>query len=126
MYITPEYGQSLAPYLPELYKNGESIAEVCSTLGVTIYAYRRLREICPKFQAAHELGMLAAQAHWDRLGRKGASMEARIQPQVWALVMKNRFDYSEQNTVDVKDPNKNVPLSEYAKARAAMLDDDDI
>lgn len=96
-----KYKKEFAEELPQMFANGESVAEVCIQLGVTRRAFYDWVEKYPDFADAYQDGKMHAEAWWSKLGRAGAAGKVDIQPTVWIFNMKNKFgwvDRIEQKT----------------------------
>lgn len=111
------YDPSYADILPDLFKDGQSVIEVCVELGIhkdTFY------EWCGKhkeFSDAYALGLMYSEAWWQRLGRAGAA-GAKVNPPMWRMNMMNRFKWTDRIdvTADVETLNKTEVLNESIKA----------
>ena len=98
---TQEWVDDHVDQLPGMFKDGQSIAEVCAELGMCKDTFYRLKKEYPVFSDAIKNGELLSEAWWSRLGRKGASGEAEINPTTWIFNMKNRFGWKDKKEVDI-------------------------
>lgn len=90
-----KYSKEIAHRLPEMFADGESVAEVCRELGVarsTFYEWVSRHE---EFSEAYELGQTFAEAAWCRVGREAAMGERRISASCWIFCMKSRYHWSD-------------------------------
>lgn len=91
-----KYSVALANRLPDMFKNGESVAEVCLALEIskdTFYAWVKKHK---RFSDAYKKGLCKSEAWWSRLGRAGSQGSVKIQPATWIFNMKNRFGWSDR------------------------------
>lgn len=111
--ITKAWADKSAEALPDMFKEGEGVAEVCAELKICKNSFYKAIEISPDFSDAYKRGCELSEAWWTRLGRDGASMEKPIQPATWIFNMKNRFDWREKqdNTIGNPDGSNIVPPS---------------
>lgn len=92
----PKYDPEYAKRLPDMFKNGEDVAEVAAALGVSRQAFYDWCKKYPKFNEAYELGKIYSEAWWSKLGRAGAAGKVEIQPTVWIFNMKNKFGWRDK------------------------------
>jgi len=85
--------------LPDLFKEGQSVAEVCVELGMCKDTFYRLCNEYPEFSYAYKKGLEMSEAWWTRLGRHGAAGAAEINPTTWIFNMKNRFKWADRHEV---------------------------
>lgn len=119
-----KYSVALSKRLPDLFKNGESVAEVCMALDIskdTFYAWVKKHK---RFSDAYNKGLQKSEAWWSRLGRAGAQGSVKIQPATWIFNMKNRFGWTDrieqQHSGEVKGGLAiGVPMDEDAWLTAA-------
>lgn len=91
-----KYSVALAEALPDMFVNGESVAEVCDALDIskdTFYAWVKKHR---RFSDAYKKGLQKSEAWWCRLGRAGARGQVKIQPATWVFNMKNRFGWTDR------------------------------
>ena len=105
--------------LPAMFKDGQSIAEVCAELGMCKDTFYRLKKEYPVFSDAIKNGELLSEAWWSRLGRKGASGAAEINPTTWIFNMKNRFGWKDKKEVDIPNPLTSISISDDNAQEAA-------
>ncbi|MEE9302196.1 MAG: hypothetical protein V3U84_00275 [Thiotrichaceae bacterium] len=91
--FTTEYAEELAEAIPLMFKNGESVAEVCATLGMSKDRFYHMVEISPVFSDSYDRGKDLAEAWWTKLGRGGAAGEVKINSAVYNFSMKNKFKW---------------------------------
>ena len=111
--ITTAWADKTAETLPEMFKEGQGVAEVCAELKIGKNSFYKAIEISSEFSNAYKRGCELSEAWWTSLGRDGASMEKPIQPATWIFNMKNRFDWREKadNTIANPDGSNIVPPS---------------
>lgn len=101
---TEEWVEEQIPLIPEMFVNGESLAEVCATLGMCKETFYTLTKKYPQFLDAYKRGKQLSEAWWTKLGREGASGVEEIQPTTWIFNMKNRFGWVDK----VESINTNI------------------
>ena len=120
------YKPELAEQLPAMFSEGESVAEVIVKLGISRACFYKWVNKYPEFAEAYEEGKTVAEAWWSKLGRKGASGKADINPSVWIFNMKAKFGYRENQQLDINVKgglgiNANVSVEEELKKRGIPL-----
>ena len=109
-----KYDPQYAELLPEMFKDGQSVVEVCVELGIhkdTFYDWCAQHK---EFSDAYVLGLMYSEAWWQKLGRAGAA-GGKVSPPLWRMNMMNRFKWSDRidvsediraaNFKDVADPD---------------------
>jgi hypothetical protein len=91
-----KYKPELAEKLPEMFANGEDVAEVATKLGISRQTFYQWVEKFPKFAEAYALGKQYSEAWWSKLGRAGAAGKVDIQATVWIFNMKNKFGWRDR------------------------------
>lgn len=86
-----KYKKILAKRLPEMFKDGQSVCEVCVDLGIHKDTFYEWVKLYPEFSDAYKKGLSLSQGWWEKLGRGGAAGKIEIQPATWIFNMKNRF-----------------------------------
>ena len=97
------YKKQFAQDLPQMFKNGESVAEVCVQFGVSRQAFYDWVKKYPEFAEAYEQGKLYSEAWWTKLGRAGAAGQVALNATPWIFNMKNRFGWTDQPKDDKSD-----------------------
>lgn len=90
-----------------IMRNGASLAEVASDLGVSFETLNMWRKDGKhkKLAQALDAGTTLAQVWWEKLGRAGAAGKVDVQPALWIFTMKNRFDWTDKKEVThIDDP----------------------
>ena len=108
-----QYADMLAKDLPDMFENGESVAEVCVALNCCKDTFYKMCDISLHFSDSYKKGRDKSEAWWNALGRKGSAGESTIQPATWIFNMKNRFDWSDKNRLSGPDGG---PLLAFVKA----------
>ncbi len=98
-----KYGDRLSKTLPTMFKNGESLAEVCCDLDMSKDSFYKLCKISDKFSDAYKKGLENSESWWTKLGRAGAAGKVTIQPATWCFNMKNRFGWRDKIEATGKD-----------------------
>ena len=110
-----EYDPSIVDRLPDMFKEGQSVSEVATELGIhrdTIYDWAKKY---PEFSDALEYGKHIAMTWWERQGREGlyktseydgeskTSSSKSLNEKVWAKNMSCRFpnDWREEKNVNL-------------------------
>jgi transposase-like protein len=98
-----KYTPALCEKLPAMFKNGESVAEVCAELGIWKQAFYDWIDQYPDFSNAYKKGLELSEAWWTKLGRLGSQGKARIQPATWIFNMKNRYKWTDRTGIPPPD-----------------------
>ena len=91
-----KYNAKLCKLLPAMFASGESISEVCAELGITRETFGQRKSLHLDFSDAVKRGLELSEAWWTKLGRRGATGKAKIQPATWIFNMKNRFGWTDR------------------------------
>lgn len=114
-----KYKPEFADNLPEMFKQGESVAEVCAELKVARSTFYLWLKEYPDFGDAYKIGQVLSESWWAKLGRAGACGKADINPAVWIFNMKAKFNYTEKTDINMSlSGNLNVaidPVEEMKK-----------
>lgn len=124
--ITVEWADEKAKKLASMFKNGESLAEVCAKLMVAKNSFYKACDISPAFADAYEMGLLLSEAWWQKLGRAGSAGQVKIQPLTWKFNMQNKFGWSEkvdQNQNVNAKVNNTFSKEEYENAEQELNDE---
>ena len=97
--ITVKWADDQAKTLPDLFKDGESLAEVCVELNICKDSFYKACQISADFSDAYKKGQEKSEAWWQKLGRAGAAGKHSIQPATWVFNMKNRFGWVDKKEV---------------------------
>ena len=97
------YKKEFAEQLPDMFMEGESVAEVCTELGVSRRAFYDWVKKYPEFKEAYEQGKLYSEAWWTKLGRAGAAGQVPLNATPWIFNMKNRFGWRDQPADETDD-----------------------
>lgn len=97
-----KYDPSMIQTAYDVLKKGKSLAQLAAALNITRETLNQWRNDPSKkeFAEAINLGLVHAEAWWEELGRRGAMGKHKINPQVWALNMKNRFGWREKQETE--------------------------
>jgi hypothetical protein len=82
--------------LPLMFKDGESVAEICVEFGIARSTFYKNLEDYPELAEAYSMGKVYCEAWWQKLGRFGAAGKINIQPTVFIANMNNRFGWSQK------------------------------
>lgn len=124
--ITKKWAKEKAKDIPEMFKSGESLAEVCAGLRISKNSFYKACEISEEFKDAYEMGKLFSEAWWQKLGRAGSAGQVKIQPITWKFNMQNRFGWAEkvdQNQNLNATVNNTFTKEEYENAEQELKDE---
>jgi len=130
-----KYYPELCDELPHMFKDGESLAEVCAyRLGVTQKTFLEWVHKYPEFAEAYDAARTISEAWWTKCGRAMTlgKLPGAI-PASWIFNMKNRFGWRDKIDHTVRD-GTNAPRliegdmteAEAAEAYRAELRNDPI
>lgn len=102
-----EYDPAYAEMLPDLFKEGESVIEVCVVLGIHKDTFYDWCKKYKEFSDAYALGLMYSEAWWQKLGRAGAA-GGRVNPPMWRMNMMNRFGWREKIESEISIPDAPV------------------
>ena len=102
---TKELADELAKTLPNMFQDGESVAEVCVKLDCSKESFYKMIGISPLFSDAYKKGLDKSEAWWTTLGRAGSAGKHAIQPATWIFNMKNRFSWKDKQEITGADGN---------------------
>ena len=88
-----EWADKQAALIPDLMKEGESIAHVSVALGISIETLYQCKKVSVKFSDAIKQGVTQSEVWWTDLGRDLATGEKTGNATVWIFNMKNRFKW---------------------------------
>jgi len=115
-----KYTRQLASNLPEMFSEGQSVAEVCLELRISRATYYLWIDRYARFKRAHEEAQFVSEAWWSRLGRLGAAAQVPINSTVWAFNMKNRFKWRDRPAPEQVSDDEMTP-EEFARRSYAAL-----
>lgn len=107
----PEY----AIKLPEMFKSGEDVAEVCAALNISRATFYNWIKKYPEFEEAYSFAKTLSEAWWQKLGRAGACGKADINPAIWIFNMKSKFGMKETNVIEHTSGEKNIKIDVTAE-----------
>ena len=113
-----KYSKNLCKKLPEMFKNGESVVEVCAALGIWKDTFYNWVKEHPDFSDSYKKGLELSEAWWLKLGRAGSAGKTRIQPATWIFNMKNRFKWTDRQETNISG---GLQLIEITKDEANCL-----
>ena len=87
----PKYRKEIAETLPEQFKDGQSVIEVCGQIGISKQTFYRWVDEHPDFSDAYKKGLELSQQWWEKLGRAGTVGKIPVNTVMWIYNMKNRF-----------------------------------
>ena len=105
-----KYKPEFAEQLPEMYAEGQSVAEVCKKLGVYKEAYYKWVKKHEEFGIAHARGMELCEAWWTGIGRAGALGKINVNPTMWIFNMKNRFGWRDKKETEISGSVQGVQI----------------
>ena len=86
-----KYRKEIADTLPDHFKEGQSVVEVCGEIGISKDTFYKWCAKYPKFSDSYKKGLLYSQQWWEKIGRAGTVGKVPINPTMWIYNMKNRF-----------------------------------
>lgn len=92
-----------------LFAQGMDRVEVATALNISMRAFNQFIEYSETFSEAVEYGEQLAQAYWHRLGREGASKQAKVDPTLFKANMGHRYQWSDK--VETKTESNQSLLS---------------
>jgi len=93
---TKDYADDLAPDLPEMFKGGASLAQVCQKLEMSKNTFHKMCASSPDLMTAYKKGLDYSEAWWADVGQQGAVGELSINAATWIFNMKNRFKWKDR------------------------------
>jgi hypothetical protein len=99
--------------LPLMFKNGESVAEICADFGIARSTFYLNIEKHEDLKEAYAMGKVYCEAWWQRLGRAGAAGKVDIQPTVFIANMNNRFGWTNKVDHSSSDSSMSPPAVTY-------------
>ena len=127
--------KNVGPFVPllslkDLYKEGQTLVEVCAKLELVREEYFRACSISPRFKKAHNLGMVLSEAWWATLGRAGTAGKHKINAITWGVVMKNRFSWAsgkeDAPPISADSVSKEMIKKEMTPEEAARIYNDEV
>lgn len=97
---TKKYNTTMPNRVLRLFALGKSIGSVCLSLNISRTTMNNWQEQYPKFKEAIEVGQMLEKEHYETLGNE--AMLGKIEgfdSKIWALIVKNRFGYSEKTEI---------------------------
>ena len=94
-----KYDPSLCEILPDLFREGASIAEVCVKIGITKDTFYRWKTEYPDFSDAVKAGEAISESWWTDIGMQGMLGNRPVNPTLWIFNMKNRFHWTDKHEV---------------------------
>ncbi|WP_299083072.1 hypothetical protein [uncultured Paraglaciecola sp.] len=99
-----KYDPAWCDKLPGMFKNGESVAEVCAVLGIGKKSFYRYIEKHADFAEAYDKGRDLSEAWWLKKGRNAVNGKAKhMDTTAWIFNMKNRFGWADKKEVSGPD-----------------------
>ena len=97
-----KYDPQLAEKLPDMFNGGESVVEVCVSLGIARKTFYMWVKEYPEFGEAFARGKERSEAWWTRIGRAAAAGKVNgFMSGPWIFNMKNRFGWKDQADITV-------------------------
>jgi len=95
------YRPEFADRLPDLMREGQSLAEVASQFEVSVATLHRWLSQFPEFREAYELAQTHSVAWWTKFARKAAEGAEACVPAVLNFNLKNRIGWKDKVEHDV-------------------------
>ena len=108
-----KYKSEYADRLPEMFKDGESIAEIAKEFKICRATFYNWVRDNPDFKEAYAMGKTYSEAWWMKIGRGGAVGKIDINPSVWLANMRNRFDWDKPDKADAnsQEDQKDIKIT---------------
>lgn len=106
-----------------MFTNGQSVAEVAVTLGISRATFYNWVDKYPKFREAYSQGQFISEAWWMQAGRLG--MMGRIQnvnAAMWIFNMKNRFKWRDKPDPELVGDDEMTPEEFARRAHDALME----
>lgn len=119
--LTKKYNKTMCNKVMKLFAQGKSKGSICLALGINYDTLRDWQELHLDFKMAVDAGKMLEQEHYEQLGYE--AMLGKIpdfDSKIWALMVKNRFGYTEKKEVS---GNPDAPL--ISKIEVEFINDDD-
>jgi hypothetical protein len=106
------YDPALCEFVPDLFKNGESDAEVAVAIGISKHTFYDWINEHPEFKRAVQCGRSQAECIFQIAGREASLGQRDINSRVWEINMRNRYDFdqSKDKSNDVNDTEKEANI----------------
>lgn len=117
-----KYRREIADNLPEMFSQGQSVAEVARDLGINRATFYNWIDVYPKFKKAYEEGLFISEAFWIQMGRFGALGLRPVQPALWIFNMKNRFKWRDRPDPEQVGEDEMTPEEFAERATRALMD----
>lgn len=101
------------------YENGASDIEVCKAINMTKATFNKNMESSPNFRKLVEYGRTLSEAWWMGHART-ALFNRAMNTNMWAMVMRNRFGWTDKSQ-EVADVPNNQRSVEEAREQLAKL-----
>lgn len=128
-----KYNPEICKTLPDMFKDGQSIVEVCVELGIDVTTYLDWEKEYPEFSQASTRGRLLSRAWWEKMGRENlydeseydaetkTSSQKKFNDRLWSKNMGCRFKKAEPGLFDWTDKQE----IEHAGNITVKIDSDD-
>lgn len=98
-----KYRKEMAEELPEMFSEGQDVAEVTAKLGITHETFKKWVREKPEFADAYAKGKALSKAWWLTLGRESAKGNVDAPPSYWVFNMKNKFGWRDNPPEEQRD-----------------------
>jgi hypothetical protein len=114
-----KYNPEICKTLPDMFKEGQSVCEVATELGISVVTYYQWEKDYPEFLNASTRGKQISQSWWEKQGRtnlfdesefgEGSGVNRRFNDRLWSKNMACRFrkDWTEKQEIGVTDKDGN-------------------
>jgi hypothetical protein len=117
-FYTKTWCNKTAKVLPQMFKDGQSKAEVAAALGISRPTFDLLISEHETFREAYQLGKTLSEAWWTKVGRAASAGKlAGANGSMWIFNMKNRFDWSDKQEIKIGEAKED--LTPWGKITAA-------
>lgn len=110
-----KYNPEICKKLPDMFREGQSIVEVCVELDISVVTYFQWEKEYPEFSKASTRGKLISRAWWEKMGRENlydeseydaetkTSSNKKFNDRLWSKNMGCRFKNVEPGLFDWTD-----------------------
>jgi len=108
--------------LPTYFMQGQSQAEVCSSLNISQQTFMNYRKMYPILEDAYQLAITHAEAYWTRRGKDGTFGDGEVNAPLYKFQMTNRFGWGEKVQTEVTGKDGSALSVTLTKADVSAFD----
>ena len=102
------------PLLLEIFMHGGDVCDFCNAAEICKQTYYEWLKVNPDFKAASDRAYDLAETWWKEKALLGIS-ETSFNSNLWSIIMRNRFDYTDTRKLRLKGLDPNADVTEQAK-----------